>query len=108
LEAETEGTETTETEVAVMIETVTAVMGKTMAMIETMTAVTAETAAAVMTMTAVTIEMVVTIEMAVTIETVVVVYRRGHWFVSSVSEIRIMQNITSPGHLNNDCPWSSV
>jgi hypothetical protein len=35
-------------------------------------------------------------------------YWRGHWFISSVSEIRIIWNITSPGYLNNDRPWSSV
>jgi hypothetical protein len=30
------------------------------------------------------------------------------WFISSVSEVRIICNITSPGYLNNDRPWSSV
>jgi uncharacterized membrane protein YeiB len=36
------------------------------------------------------------------------VYRRGRWFISSVSDVRIMWNITSLGYLNNDHPWSSV
>jgi hypothetical protein len=34
-------------------------------------------------------------KMAVMMETMAAVYRRGHWFVSSVSEVRIMWNITS-------------
>jgi hypothetical protein len=33
---------------------------------------------------------------------------RGHWPVSSISETRIIWNITSPGYLNNNRPWSSV
>jgi hypothetical protein len=33
-------------------------------------------------------------KMAVMTETVVAVYRRGHWFISSVSEVRMMWNIT--------------
>jgi hypothetical protein len=53
-----------------------------------------EMAAAVTIETAVTIEMAVTIETAVTIEMVVAVYQRGRWFISSVSEVRIMWNIT--------------
>jgi hypothetical protein len=79
-----------------------------------------ETAAAVMIMTVVlTIKVAATlvmttaaavtalIEVALT-ERVVAVYWRGRWFVSSVSDVRIMWNITSPGYLNNDRPWSSV
>jgi hypothetical protein len=72
------------------------------------------TAAAVTTMTVVAvmamIEAVATLtaKSAVVTETAVAVYRRGRWFISSVSDVRIMWNITSPGYLNNDCPWSSV
>jgi hypothetical protein len=62
------------------------------------------TAAAVVTLIMTTAAAVVTLIMT----TAAVVYRRGRWFVSNVSDVRTMWNITSPGYLNNDCPWSSV
>jgi hypothetical protein len=33
---------------------------------------------------------------------------RELWRIISGSEVRFMWNITSPGYLNNDRPWSSV
>jgi hypothetical protein len=64
-----------------------------MVMMEKMMAVMAETAA-VTIMTAVEgME-----KTAVMMETVAVVYQRGRWFVSSVSEVRIMWNITALCH----------
>jgi hypothetical protein len=54
-------------------------------------AVTIETAAAVTTITAAE----GTAKTTVMMETVAAVYWRGHWFVSSVSEVRIMLNITT-------------
>jgi hypothetical protein len=91
LEAEIEVTEMTEMVVAEMIETVVTDMTEMLAMemIEMMATDTTEKGAAE------TIEM----EHACW---------RGCWPTSSISETRIIWNITSPGYLNNDCPWSSV
>jgi hypothetical protein len=40
--------------------------------------------------------------------TEVAAYWRERWLVSSVSDVRIMWNITSPMYLNNNHPWSLV
>jgi hypothetical protein len=82
----------TETAVGVMIETVAVVTAK-------MTAVMAEMVVAVMTMTAAE----GTAKMAVMTEMAVAVYQRGRWFVSSVSGVRIMWNIT-PLATHSDTP----
>jgi indole-3-glycerol phosphate synthase len=72
-----------------------------------MTAVLTIKAAATLVMTTAAAAVTVLIEVAVT-ERAAAVYRRGRWFVSNVSDVRTMWNITSPGYLNNDRPWSSV
>jgi hypothetical protein len=73
------------------------------------TAEALEMAAVTLLMVVLTIKAAVTalIEAAVT-ERAAAVYRRGRWFISNVSDVRTMWNITSPGYLNNDHPWSSV
>jgi hypothetical protein len=40
------------------------------------------------------------VTMAVRIERMAAVYRRGRWFVSNVSDVRIMWNITPPKIIN--------
>jgi hypothetical protein len=54
-----------------------------------------ETVAVTITMVAVMITMVAVMIMTVAVtERAAVVYRRKHWFVSNVSDVRIMWNIT--------------
>jgi hypothetical protein len=73
-----------------------------------MTAVLTIKVVATLVMTAAAAAAVMALIEAAVTERVVAVYRRGRWFVSNVSDIRIMWNIISPGYLNNDHPWSSV
>jgi hypothetical protein len=67
-----------------------------------------ETVLVTITVAALTVKMVVAVETVVVMIMAAAVYRRRRWFVSSVSDVRIMCNITSLGYLNNDRPWSSV
>jgi hypothetical protein len=85
-----EGMETAEMAVLVIIEMAAAVTTMTVAEGTAKTVVRTEMAAAVTTMMVAerTAKTVVRTEMAVA------VYQRGHWFVSGISEVRIMWNIT--------------
>jgi hypothetical protein len=58
-----------------------------------MTPVLTIKAAATLVMTTAAAAVTALIEVAVT-ERAAAVYRRGHWFVSSISDVRIMWNIT--------------
>jgi hypothetical protein len=100
--------EAEETEmVVVAVKTAETAEALEMAVVTIMTVVLTIKVAATLVMTMVVVAVMALIEAAVT-ERAAAVYQRGCWFISNVSDVRTMWNITSPGYLNNDRPWSSV
>jgi hypothetical protein len=72
-------------------------------LVMTTAAAVTERAAVTLVMTTAVVMVTALIEAAVT-ERAAAVYRRGRWFISNISDIRTMWNITSLGYLNNDHP----
>jgi hypothetical protein len=91
-EAEAEETETA----VVAVKTAETVEALETAAVTIMTAVLTIKAAATLVMTTAAAAVMALIEVAVT-ERAVAVYRRGRWFISNVSDVRTMWNITADG-----------